>query len=90
MSILGNDIEALELSEGQRVAVVELLRTERKHAARWWTCLDVMRSRGELPAWAAAGTFGRDDEHDAWLASQSGTDGMLGLRSALRQNQITF
>lgn len=90
MSSLGSDIEALDLSEGQRAAVNELLRLERQHASRWWTCLNELRRRRELPDWASAGPFGSYGEHDAWLASRSAIDGLLGLSSAPKLTEITL
>lgn len=90
MTILGQDLEALDLSEAQRAAVTELLRAERQYATRWWTCLDELRRRRELPAWAASGTFGSDAEHDAWLASRAATDGLLSIGSAPRPTEVTL
>lgn len=89
MSILGHDLEALGLTEGQRAAVDELLRAERQHATRWWTCLDELRRRRELPVWAASGTFGSHAEHDAWLASRAATDGLLSIGRAPTLIEIT-
>lgn len=35
----------------QREALADLLQQERKHATRWWSLLNEMRFRGELPNW---------------------------------------
>jgi hypothetical protein len=84
MSTQKERIEALGLSEEQRAAVAGLLEAERCRASRWWTCLNELRRRGELPDWAASGTFGSYGEHDAWLASRAATDGLLEVRPPAR------
>ena len=49
--------------------VAEAISAERAHATRWWTHLNEMRRRKELPEWVAAG-IGTHDEHDLMLESR--------------------
>ena len=56
-------------TDNQRTLVVELILAERRHATRWWTYLNEMRRRNELPEWVAA-DIGTHDEHDLLLESR--------------------
>lgn len=49
---------------------------ERTYATRWWTHLNEMRSRQELPEWVAAG-IGTHDEHDLMLESRKAVNQAL-------------
>jgi hypothetical protein len=51
----------------EEVAVA--ISAERAHATRWWTHLNEMRRRKELPEWVGAG-IGTHDEHDQMLESR--------------------
>lgn len=54
------------LSEEQRIAVAELIQAERKHAARWWTFLNEMRARRQLPDWVMNQAVGTGPEYDRY------------------------
>lgn len=56
--------------------VVEAISAERKHATRWWTHLNEMRRRKELPGWVAA-DIGTHDEHDLVLESRKAVNQAL-------------
>ena len=56
--------------------VAEVISAERTHATRWWTHLNEMRRRKELPDWAAAGV-GTHDEHDLMLESRKAVNQAL-------------
>lgn len=56
-------------TEKQRTLVVELILAERRYATRWWTHLNEMRRRQQLPEWVAA-DIGTHDEHDLLLDSR--------------------
>lgn len=56
--------------------VAEAISTERSHATRWWTHLNEMRRRKELPDWVAAG-IGTHDEHDLMLESRKAVNQAL-------------
>lgn len=67
-----SDSSALHLplfTEKQRTLVVELILAERRHSTRWWTHLNEMRRRKELPEWVAA-DIGTHYEHDLMLESR--------------------
>lgn len=57
-----------ELDDANEMAAVAI-SAERAHATRWWTHLNEMRRRKELPEWVAAG-IGTHDEHDLTLESR--------------------
>ena len=56
--------------------VAEAISAERTHATRWWTHLNEMRRRKELPDWVAAGV-GTHDEHDLMLESRKAVNQAL-------------
>lgn len=56
--------------------VAEAISAERSHATRWWTHLNEMRRRKELPDWVAAGV-GTHDEHDLMLESRKAVNQAL-------------
>jgi hypothetical protein len=73
------DSSALHLplfTEKQRNLVVELILAERRHATQWWTHLNEMRRRKELPEWVAA-DIGTHDEHDLLLESRKAVNQAL-------------
>ncbi|WP_447777045.1 hypothetical protein [Pseudomonas chlororaphis] len=78
----------------QRSAIaVEAIEAERKHATRWWTYLNEMRRRKELPEWVAE-DIGAHEEHDRLLESRKavnqalfGSDDLGGDQSC-RQVQL--
>ena len=56
--------------------VAEAISAERTHATRWWTHLNEMRRRKELPDWVSAGV-GTHDEHDLMLESRKAVNQAL-------------
>lgn len=56
--------------------VAEAISAERTHATSWWTHLNEMRRRKELPDWVAAGV-GTHDEHDLMLESRKAVNQAL-------------
>lgn len=56
--------------------VADAISAERTHAIRWWTHLNEMRRRKELPDWVAAGV-GTHDEHDLMLESRKAVNQAL-------------
>ena len=57
-----------ELDDANQKAAVAI-SAERVHATRWWTHLNEMRRRKEVPEWVGAG-IGTHDEHDLMLESR--------------------
>ena len=73
------DSSALHLSlftDNQRTLVAELILAERRYATRWWTHLNEMLRRKELPNWVAGGV-GTHDEHDLMLESRKAVNQSL-------------
>lgn len=56
--------------------VAEAISAERTHATRWWTHLNEMRRRKELPEWVAA-DIGTHDEHDRLLETRKAVNQAL-------------
>ncbi|MEG0242639.1 MAG: hypothetical protein RR726_09350 [Pseudomonas sp.] len=54
--------------EDKQHAVVALLIAERAHASTWWTILNEMRQRRELPEWAVKLAAGSHPAYDRWDA----------------------
>jgi hypothetical protein len=55
------------LSLEQRQVLADLVEAERAHASRWWTMLNEMRARGQLPGWVQERFAGTAVDHDRWL-----------------------
>ena len=64
-----------ELDDANEVAA-EAISAERTRATRWWTHLNEMRRRKELPEWVAA-DIGTHDEHDLLLESRKAVNQAL-------------
>lgn len=60
----------------QSASLAELIAAERRHATRWWTHLNEMRRRKELPEWVAA-EIGTHEEHDRMLDSRKAVNQAL-------------
>jgi hypothetical protein len=84
--------DAYEDEQAKLADVVAKVSAERRHATRWWTCLNEMRLRNELPDWAAAGELGRGADHDAWLADRALTDAAIqpagGTQASAKQVEL--
>lgn len=50
----------------KRYDVAAMLIAERKHASTWWTILNEMRQRRELPEWALKMSAGSHPSWDGW------------------------
>lgn len=59
-----SDAAVLSLNLAQREALSSLLNTEREHATKWWTFLNEMRCRGELPDWVKKQGIGSHPDYD--------------------------
>ncbi|MGK9417714.1 hypothetical protein ACSSUR_16425 [Pseudomonas cedrina] len=74
-----------ELDDASEEAAAAI-SVERAHATRWWTHLNEMRRRKELPEWVGAG-IGTHDEHDLMLASRKTVNQALFGSDDLGGNQ---
>lgn len=61
---------ALNLSEAQRTVLSELITAEQRHATRWWTHMNELRRRNELPDWVKGKDVGSSLDHDLWCESR--------------------
>ncbi|MFK3973743.1 hypothetical protein ACI2KS_23810 [Pseudomonas sp. NPDC087358] len=74
----------IQFTSEQRQVVIELLKAERSHACTWWTHLNEMRCRGELPAWVKLKSVGSSSDYDRWNADCVETnDTLFGIRAHL-------
>ena len=78
------DTPMVDLNSDQRRTLIDLIEVERSHASHWWTMLNEMRHRGELPHWVKEQTVGADPDHDRWLADCSSTNQALFGRAFVR------
>lgn len=75
----------LNLSASQREKLADLLEAERKHATRWWTFLNEMRCRGELPEWVFKQLVGSCVDHDRCNADQEALNrALFGKKKYIR------
>jgi len=65
-----NGADALNLSDAQRAVLADLITAEQRHATRWWTHLNELRRRKELPDWAKGKDVGNSLDHDLWCESR--------------------
>lgn len=65
------------LNLGQRQKIGTLIEAERAMACRWWTMLNEMRCRGELPEWVRKQMVGNGVDHDRWREACQGTNKAL-------------
>ncbi|MBV6823849.1 hypothetical protein [Pseudomonas sp. PD9R] len=63
-------VDTLILSETQRAVLAELITAEQRHATRWWTHMNELRRRNELPDWAKGKDVGSSHDHDLWCESR--------------------
>lgn len=61
------DKSIIDLNMDQRRTLIDLIEVERKRASHWWTMLNEMRCRDELPNWVKAQAIGTTTDHDRWL-----------------------
>lgn len=61
------DLALVALNSDQRRMLAGLVEAERRQASLWWTFLNEMRTRGELPAWMENQSVGTTGDHDHWL-----------------------
>lgn len=61
------ELALVTLNPSQRRVLAGLVEAERSQASMWWTFLNEMRIRGELPDWVKAQSVGTASDHDHWL-----------------------
>lgn len=78
------DSPIVDLNSDQRRTLIDLIEVERNHASHWWTMLNEMRHRGELPHWVKEQAVGSAGDHDRWLADCYSTNKALFGRASVR------
>ena len=58
------------LLDEQSASLAELIAAERRYATLWWTHLNEMRLRKELPEWVKQQDVGSYQDHDLWCESR--------------------
>ena len=86
------DTPIVSLNSDQRRTLIDLMEVERNHASHWWTMLNEMRCRGELPHWVKEQAVGSAPDHVRWLADCCSTNKALFGRTSVRgeTNQQIF
>ncbi|MNC05479.1 hypothetical protein D3C75_529530 [compost metagenome] len=74
----------VDLNTEQRRTLIDLISIERSRASRWWTMLNEMRHRGELPYWVKAQEVGSTPDHDRWLTDCYSTNKALFGHACVR------
>ncbi|WP_233092123.1 hypothetical protein [Pseudomonas sp. MF6772] len=64
------------LLDEQSASLAEFIAAERHYATRWWTHLNEMRRRKELPDWVVT-EIGTHEEHDRMLESRKAVNQAL-------------
>lgn len=62
-----SDKSVIDLNIDQRCTLIDPIEVERKHASHWWSMLNEMRCRNELPNWVKEQVVGAALDHDRWL-----------------------
>jgi len=78
------DSPIVDLSSDQRRTLIDLIEVECNHATHWWTMLNEMHCRGELPHWVKEQAVGSAQDHDRWLTGCSYTNKALFGRAYVR------
>lgn len=76
--------QVVSLNCDQRRSLIDLIEAERSHASHWWTILNEMRHRGELPHWAKEQEVGSAPDHDRWLTDCYSTNKALFGHACMR------
>lgn len=74
-SVLAEPIVALNLDQRQKIGT--LIEVERAMACHWWTMLNEMRCRGQLPEWVRTQMVGSDGDYDRWIDARQETNKAL-------------
>lgn len=67
----------IRLNNEQRSLIGSLIETERRHLSAWWTCLNELRRRNELPGWAKAMPVGHEKDYDRWCKDRKAVNKFL-------------
>lgn len=78
----------LSLTPAQRTTLADLIEAERQHATRWWTFLNEMRCRGELPDWIYRQLVGSCGDYDRCDKDREAVNrALFGKRKYIRHEE---
>jgi hypothetical protein len=72
-----NACQNIHLGNEQRSLLGSLIEAERRHLSAWWTCLNKLRRRNELPDWAKAIPVGHEKDYDRWCDDRKAVNKVL-------------
>jgi len=79
-------------SSDEQAALIDLLEAERTHALCWWSVLNTMRARKQLPDWVRIHHIGTGPEYDRYSAEGIKVNmtlfGMQYVRSQANLDQV--
>lgn len=68
----------------ERQRLIDLMESERTRNLTWWTMLNEMRARKQLPEWVMAKPIGHGPDHDLWSDKAAQVNQMLFGQSSVR------
>lgn len=79
-------------SPDEQAALIDLLEAERTHAQCWWSMLNTMRARKQLPNWVRVHQIGTGPEYDRYSVECTAVNralfGMDWVRSLADLDQV--
>lgn len=79
------DDALITLGPEQRARIADLIEAERRLATRWWTYLNEMRARGELPDWVKQQCVGTHKDIDRYGAEREAVNrAVFGKKKYIR------
>ncbi|SEE87012.1 hypothetical protein [Pseudomonas migulae] len=79
-------------SPDEQAALIDLLEAERTHAQCWWSMLNTMRARKQLPDWVRIHHIGTGPEYDRYSVERTAVNralfGMDWVRSLADLDQV--
>ncbi|WP_092441490.1 MULTISPECIES: hypothetical protein [unclassified Pseudomonas] len=73
-------------SSPDQSSLVDLFEVERERYLDWWTLLNEMRARKQLPGWVSAQSLGNGPDHDRWTEKAAETNLALFGRRRVRHS----
>ncbi|MCS3471246.1 hypothetical protein M2401_005008 [Pseudomonas sp. JUb42] len=70
---------------GNSQAQIDLIEAERTFAIRWWTMLNGLRVRRQLPAWAVKRSVGHGPDIERWWEEESAVNTILFETESVRE-----
>jgi hypothetical protein len=74
----------LQPSIYERQRLIDLMESERTRHLTWWTTLNEMRARRQLPEWVVTKPIGHGPDHERWSEKAAQVNQMLFGQSRVR------